>query len=388
MKIFSLLNKIGIDDVKEKECYVKDDKEVRGLPLAKLPPLEDGKRMPNSIEDFKEWHCKLLHKLDKHAEKEEFSGLITLQVDIPKFIRLAQGLNLIDWAYYEDAVSYLKNENLKQILRAHNLKVSGKKQELVNRILQNIDDLDVKNCPVYSDFYILTKKGHEIADNYYSRFEMERIDFFKRAIELIQSQNFNDAYRMICKRNAENPVPPGMGCDWEKWYYEGLTNEDESNFLYQLNNSSDKLMMAASIYDVMSGEGVQKIQFYIRHAFNVETNIISNDISLDVQYNVSKYYNQHTIDSYNNADIIEYCFLASLDGNTCPICGALDGKIFSISEMQVGVNCPPMHKGCRCTTISVIDSQLPDKRRAHNLITNKSEIIPYITYSDWIKQFR
>lgn len=54
--------------------------------------------------------------------------------------------------------------------------------------------------------------------------------------------------------------------------------------------------------------------------------------------------------SYAKAGIKEYEFMAGLDDETCPICAALDGKHFRIEDAQIGVNCPPMHLGCRCTT--------------------------------------
>lgn len=43
----------------------------------------------------------------------------------------------------------------------------------------------------------------------------------------------------------------------------------------------------------------------------------------------------------------EYEFIASK--NSCDICKKLNGKRFMISDMQIGVNAPPMHEGCRCS---------------------------------------
>ena len=42
--------------------------------------------------------------------------------------------------------------------------------------------------------------------------------------------------------------------------------------------------------------------------------------------------------------------MASFDHDTCELCGALDGKVFKMSEYQVGVTAPPFHPWCRCCT--------------------------------------
>ena len=34
----------------------------------------------------------------------------------------------------------------------------------------------------------------------------------------------------------------------------------------------------------------------------------------------------------------------------CPICEALGGKIFPVSDMKVGLNAPPMYPNCHCST--------------------------------------
>jgi len=54
-----------------------------------------------------------------------------------------------------------------------------------------------------------------------------------------------------------------------------------------------------------------------------------------------------------NADLIRgVMWVATLDTGTCPVCGALDGTVFSVDEGQR----PPAHFGCRCTTVPVLRS--------------------------------
>ena len=54
-------------------------------------------------------------------------------------------------------------------------------------------------------------------------------------------------------------------------------------------------------------------------------------------------------DSYERNDIGEYEYMA-VNAKACPICKKLDGKIFKVSKMRAGLNAPPMHPNCHCTT--------------------------------------
>ena len=36
--------------------------------------------------------------------------------------------------------------------------------------------------------------------------------------------------------------------------------------------------------------------------------------------------------------------------NPCPVCEALDGKIFPVPDLEAGLNAPPMHPNCHCAT--------------------------------------
>lgn len=58
--------------------------------------------------------------------------------------------------------------------------------------------------------------------------------------------------------------------------------------------------------------------------------------------------------AYEEDGIEEYEFLAEIDNRTSAICRELNGKIFKLKDVAVGVNYPPMHPNCRSTTIPVI----------------------------------
>ena len=44
----------------------------------------------------------------------------------------------------------------------------------------------------------------------------------------------------------------------------------------------------------------------------------------------------------------EYTFLA--EGTACPVCRALNNRVFKVAKMLPGTNAPPLHPLCRCST--------------------------------------
>ncbi|MBS4804620.1 MAG: minor capsid protein [Clostridium sp.] len=84
------------------------------------------------------------------------------------------------------------------------------------------------------------------------------------------------------------------------------------------------------------------------------------------------------------AGIEKYEFLASLDSKTCSICGKLDGKSFKLEDAVIGVNCLPMHKSCRCSTIGYLKKEKGSIRIARNPETQKSYYVPSsMNYYKW-----
>lgn len=94
----------------------------------------------------------------------------TLKVDYPQYFKESYTINpakmhkelidegLLEPASIEDKFSSLKIPELKEILRSHSLKLSGKKQDLINRLIENsIDPPDI-------DMYSLSLKGKDFLD--------------------------------------------------------------------------------------------------------------------------------------------------------------------------------------------------------------------------------
>lgn len=98
-----------------------------------------------------------------------------------------------------------------------------------------------------------------------------------------------------------------------------------------------------------------------------------------------------TMESYKEHGIDKIQFVATPDARTCPICGGMDNRKYGRKEAITGVNYPPMHPNCRCTTIAYfepdeIDEMFEKSERIarEDGVGEWHEIPANMSYSQWI----
>lgn len=97
--------------------------------------------------------------------------------------------------------------------------------------------------------------------------------------------------------------------------------------------------------------------------------------------------NKAVMDAYQNTTAEEYMILATLDRRTCEICGDQDTKHYKIKDAKVGVNMPPFHPNCRCTTVVYFgDEDMPEERMMRDE-NGKSVKTEYMSYDEWKKKY-
>ena len=91
--------------------------------------------------------------------------------------------------------------------------------------------------------------------------------------------------------------------------------------------------------------------------------------------------------AYNTAGIEEYEVLATLDAKTCELCGQMDGHVEAVEKMEPGVNAPPFHPNCRCTTIGHYEDGIDETRIARDE-NGKTIYVPGdMTWAEWKAQY-
>lgn len=93
-------------------------------------------------------------------------------------------------------------------------------------------------------------------------------------------------------------------------------------------------------------------------------------------------------DCFTALGVEQFKIVASFDKDTCPLCGALDGKVFKMSEYQVGLTAPPFHPWCRCCTCPYFeDMEGVGERWTRNPDGTTHKVPADTKFEDWRAQF-
>ena len=93
-------------------------------------------------------------------------------------------------------------------------------------------------------------------------------------------------------------------------------------------------------------------------------------------------------DCYKDLEVEQYKVVATFDGETCALCGDLDGKVFRQSDYQVGLTAPPFHPWCRCCTCPYFaDMEGIGERWARNADGTTTKVPANMTFDQWRKRF-
>lgn len=232
------------------------------------------------------------------------SKILSTDIFFLKYIdgRSVENANIAQYWYYEYGLNYanelkklyssdmlrisnvniskLKVVDLKNILRHFNLPLSGKKADLMNRILDNISSEDLSSFLGDSiHYFCATKKGISLIEslNDSATFNLE---LENEAISLILDHDYEDAFNLIWNYKKQTPAEKNT-------HYEYSSSMDETynsimipcGFFYTLEKDRDieKKIRAAIVFCRMYGLGQDKILKLIMRIYKENDHIFSED---------------------------------------------------------------------------------------------------------------
>lgn len=96
-------------------------------------------------------------------------------------------------------------------------------------------------------------------------------------------------------------------------------------------------------------------------------------------------------EAYERHGVKHYIFVCTYDERTCPKCGELDRMEFAVEDACEGVNYPPIHPNCRCTTVAALSREIEElmaPREIMDTATGEFHVIPQsYTYAQWYDEF-
>jgi hypothetical protein len=309
----------------------------------------------------KDWHTSPAHLLflSKFIEPRKPEDFVTraewkevLQEDPYKTISMFINENMLMEGDLTCCLSYkYKVIELKDLLKQRGLAVSGKKGELINRLITT-DKLGMEN--LVSDLLVLlcTDEGRKIAEEYLNNEKEKRILAEQQTILFLHNRIFKEACLIMGHYEADQVFQRGIGIDWKKY-----TPERDIEMLNDIYNSKPKVLkdMDSVKYDNL---WIVASMLYLCGT-NKSGNWIDRDFETGISYDVTTasrliesnaYFKRDMRDFARNGAKKVYINSYVNDDLVCPECKMLGGKRFNISEIpELPFEQCTSEMGCRCS---------------------------------------
>lgn len=234
---------------------------------------------------------------------------------------------------------------------------------------KRVSKLDIEEYERLAKEYVADRNFSDRANQemrlYNATMRINRMELLKAQIGLKLVDGFNDIdkhYEKIATDRAVQELQRMSGILGNTLtdvqtakYARNIVNADfyNANFSERIWSHADNLKNEIAIElqkGFISGVSSQKMAQNIKKKYEVSYRDAHRLVVTElrrVQTDVAR-------DQYKESGIEKYEFCA-VNPNACPLCKMLDGNVYFVSEMQAGLNAPPIHPNCHCTTAPKVD---------------------------------
>lgn len=212
----------------------------------------------------------------------------------------------------------LRVSDLKQILKEHDLRVSGKKEELISCLVENLPDEAEKFASSKSNIYICTELGSAIANEYKNKADLRRQNAEEEVKILLKQNKITEAAEIINAFIKSLPSPMA---------HEGAMPSDAQAIL-EINSISgitkeelDTIKLEAATSAIW-GKGIRGPKPFLSEAYKrmFRKSALSS------------------LKSYKEAGLKEVTIIAAID--SCPTCMAASDKNYEIDKELLSPTLP------------------------------------------------
>lgn len=185
-----------------------------------------------------------------------------------------------------------------------------------------------------ADLGLELAKGHsKIYQLFYKALKKRSIDEFKRQSGILGKtvQNNTKLANSIVNASFHNATFSDR-----IWMHQDLLKSD-LNKLLQIG--------------LIQGKNPKTLATELRKRFNVK----QSDAERLMQTELARVQTDAQKKSYIENGFDEYEYIACGSSDVCDTCKLMDGKVFKVKDMMPGLNAPPMHPRCHCSTAPHID---------------------------------
>lgn len=240
--------------------------------------------------------------------------------------------------------------------------------------VHRIERLKAIQMQMQNEVEQLTAKISEGARKTFS--DVYRDSYYKNIFEAQRALGQGKAFAQLDKKTIDKVLSSPWSPDGEN-FSKKLWGSNRGRLVRELNT---KLTQG-----LIRGESPDKITKGIAKSMNASYNSVNRLVLTESAY----FAGRGTLDAYEQLGVKKYEFVVALDERTCETCGPLDGKVFDTKDEQAGVNYPPIHPRCRCTTVPYFNDEFTadDMRSARDKKSGTYSVPSDMTYGQWKEKY-
>lgn len=209
-----------------------------------------------------------------------------------------------------------------------------------------------------------TKEANEAMKLYNLTMKVNRLELLKANLGLELAKGHSKIYQLFYKALKKRSIDEfkrqsgvlGKTVQDNIKLAKSIVNADFHNATFSdriwmhqdlLKNDLNKLLQIGLI----QGKNPKTLATELRKRFNVK----QSDAERLMQTELARVQVEAQKKSYIENGLEGYEYIACGGSDVCDVCKALDGKHFKIKDMMPGLNAPPMHPRCHCSTAPSVD---------------------------------
>jgi phage protein len=284
----------------------------------------------------------------KEIEKQYKIAENKIKSDIEKwYIRIADN-NQISLA---DAKKLLTKDELKEFKwtlaeYTQKAKSGAWKKELENASARiHIQRLEALQLQVKNSIETLRNKENEMLEDYLIKNYEDT--YYHSLYEISKGLNLKTSFATLDK----NKINQVIGKPWLK---DGKTFsdriwQDKEQLINTLRTKITQSFITGSTLD----EAVEDISKFVSDKIKNKEYVARRLLETES----AAYASKAQIEAFKSIDVEKYEIVATLDLHTSEICQEMDGKVFNISDQEIGVTVPPFHSHCYDKTTEIYTNE-------------------------------
>ncbi|MEW6672626.1 MAG: SAP domain-containing protein [Thermodesulfobacteriota bacterium] len=261
---------------------------------------------------------------------------------------------MLEPAQLVDLINHkFKVTELKTMLKDRGLKSSGRKEEMVERLIEHDRD-GLTRATKDVNLFKCTAFGKILAEGYLNRCRRQKENTEQEVLSYLKLRRFKEATLTVSKYEAAQIFPRGLGIDWGNYDYTRDTKMLEFIFNAKPKTLSDldsarreKINLAVAIIYLW---GTNEWNKWVPPGF--DSGLITTDLSVRTIFSYANF--KLNMDDYRNLGIKEVEISVVFDQSTCDSCKKLDGRRFKLDQVPTLPHEKCTSKsGCRCGVMPV-----------------------------------